>query len=118
MNLINSAWLRHQLHSASLRLELNFKAGRRKLGSKVGLSLKNVWVIGAWDLDIVCFLLFGAWNLLNSRSPFYLDTRFNFFNIFVAATLAACYVIINCDISSSEKPPQAAVISYRLFVIG
>ncbi len=22
----------------------------------------SVWIIGAWDLDIVCYLLFGAWD--------------------------------------------------------
>jgi hypothetical protein len=26
---------------------------------------KPVWVIGAWDLDIVCYLLFGAWDFLH-----------------------------------------------------
>ena len=28
---------------------------------------QNVWVIGAWDLYIVCYLLFGAWNFLCSK---------------------------------------------------
>jgi hypothetical protein len=29
---------------------------------------KPVWVIGAWNLDIVCYLLFGAWNFLFSKA--------------------------------------------------
>jgi hypothetical protein len=44
--------------------------GAELLGSKARRKLKHVWIIGALDLDIVCFLLFGAWNLLNSRTPF------------------------------------------------
>jgi hypothetical protein len=28
------------------------------------LLAKHVWVIGAWNLDIVWYLLFGAWNFL------------------------------------------------------
>jgi hypothetical protein len=27
---------------------------------------KLVWVIGTWNLDIVRYLLFGAWNFLNA----------------------------------------------------
>jgi hypothetical protein len=36
---------------------------------------QHVWVIGVWDLDIVCYLLFGAWNLLSSITPLYLNTQ-------------------------------------------
>ena len=36
---------------------------------------KHVWNIGDWNLDIVCFLSFGAWNLLNSKTLLYLDTQ-------------------------------------------
>jgi hypothetical protein len=28
----------------------------------------NVWIIGAWNLDIICYLLFEAWNFFNSRT--------------------------------------------------
>jgi hypothetical protein len=34
-------------------------------------------------LNIVCFLSFGAWNLLNLKTLLDLDTHFAFFNIFV-----------------------------------
>jgi len=37
-----------------------------------------VWVIGAWNLEIVCYLLFGFWNLLNLRTPIYLDFQLAF----------------------------------------
>jgi hypothetical protein len=32
------------------------------LGLKARGKSKPVWIIGAWNLDIVCYLLFGAWN--------------------------------------------------------
>jgi len=59
-----------------------FKSQITKLKSETNLRiqyiksirLKHFWVIGAWDLDIVCLLLFGAWNLLNSMTPLFLDT--------------------------------------------
>jgi hypothetical protein len=28
---------------------------------------KPVWVIGAWNLDIVCYLLFDAWDFPHPR---------------------------------------------------
>ena len=62
MNQINPIWL-----SMSYILP--------ELGSKAQRRLKRVWIIGALDLDIVCYLLFGAWNLLNSGTPLYLDTK-------------------------------------------
>ena len=50
---------------------------------ELGSKAKHVWVIGDWNLVIVCFLSFGAWNLLNSRTLLFLDTQFDFFNIYV-----------------------------------
>jgi len=38
---------------------------------------------GAWNLDIVCYLLFGAWNFLYSKAPLFLDILFDFLNVFV-----------------------------------
>jgi hypothetical protein len=31
-------------------------------------NFKRVWNIGAWDLGIVCYLLFDAWNFKNNTS--------------------------------------------------
>ena len=44
---------------------------------------KPVWIIGAWNLDIVCYLLFGAWNFLYSKTPLFLDMLFDFIYLFV-----------------------------------
>ena len=44
---------------------------------------KPVWIIGAWNLDIVCNLLFGAWNFLDSKTQLFLAIRLDFFNVFV-----------------------------------
>ena len=44
---------------------------------------KRVWIIGDWNLGIVCYLLFGAWNFFNSRTQLYLHIQYDFFNIFV-----------------------------------
>jgi len=35
-------------------------------------------VIGYWNLDIVCYLLFGTWNFF-SKTPLFLDMLFDFF---------------------------------------
>jgi hypothetical protein len=45
--------------------------------------LRDVWVIGNWNLDIICYLLFGAWDLLNSRTLLDLKSQFKFYYIFV-----------------------------------
>ena len=50
---------------------------------ELGSKAEHVWIIGVWNLVIVCFLSFGAWNLLNSRTLIYLGAQFDFFNIFV-----------------------------------
>jgi hypothetical protein len=42
----------HKLHFASIQT----KAPKGKP--------KPVWIIGAWNLDIFCYLKFGAWNFL------------------------------------------------------
>jgi hypothetical protein len=47
----------------------------RKARAGESSPAKLVWIIGAWDLVIVCYLLFGAWNLLDLSTPFYLDTQ-------------------------------------------
>ena len=39
--------------------------------------------LGAWNLDIVCYLLFVAWNFLYLKTPLFLDIPFDFFNVFV-----------------------------------
>ena len=44
---------------------------------------EKILVIGDWNLDIVCDLLFGAWNFLNSESQLYLHILKDFFNVFV-----------------------------------
>ena len=41
---------------------------------------KPVWIIGAWNLDIVCYLLIGAWNFLDSRTKLFLDIQVDFIN--------------------------------------
>ncbi len=46
-------------------------------------QIPNVWIIGAWDLDIICYLLFGAWNFLNSKTQLQLFILFDFFYVFV-----------------------------------
>ncbi len=38
---------------------------------------------GAWNLEIVCYLLFGAWDFFYSKTPLFLDMLFNFFNVFL-----------------------------------
>ncbi len=53
------------------------------LGPKARRRLKLVWIIGAWDLDIVCYLLFDAWNFFNSRTQLYLHIQYDLFSIFV-----------------------------------
>jgi hypothetical protein len=42
-----------ELHSAGVQTE-EYTFGKLKL----------VWIIGAWNLDIVCYLSFGGWNFL------------------------------------------------------
>jgi hypothetical protein len=39
--------------------------------------------LGAWNLDIVCYLLFGAWRFGSSKKPLLLDILFGFYNLFV-----------------------------------
>jgi hypothetical protein len=46
-------------------------------------EIPNVWVIGDWNLDIICDLLFGAWNFLNSSTQLYLHIPKDFFNVFL-----------------------------------
>jgi hypothetical protein len=41
-----------------------------------------VLVIEYWNLDIVCYLLFGAWDFLSSWIHFNFDIPHNFSNIF------------------------------------
>ena len=53
--------------------------------------MRCVWVIGALNLDIVCYLLFGAWNLLNSKWQLYLDITFEFLKFLWGTTLCLFY---------------------------
>ena len=64
-------------------------------GSKSGRSLKQVWIIGAWDLDIVCFLLYDAWYLLNSRTPPQYDTLYISINVIIGQNTTKLSVLIN-----------------------
>jgi hypothetical protein len=43
---------------------------------------KRVWIIGVWDLDIVCYLLFGAWNFFNSKTQKYINIQWDLFDTF------------------------------------
>ncbi len=38
---------------------------------KACCGLSNVWVIGGWNLDIVCYLLFGAWSFFEFRNSIF-----------------------------------------------
>lgn len=55
-----------KLQSACHRLGLRPRITdlRPEMGSKVRRWSKFVWVIGAWNLVIVCYVLFGACNFL------------------------------------------------------
>jgi hypothetical protein len=57
---------------------LKSPAGRSLPGLKPANRLKQVWVIGNWNLDIVCYLLFGAWDFLSLRNQLYKDIQFDF----------------------------------------
>ena len=52
---------------------------RPELETKVRAKSKPVWIIGAWNLDIGCYLLFGAWNFLYSKTPLILNRLLDFF---------------------------------------
>jgi hypothetical protein len=43
----------------------------------------NVLNIEYWNLDIVCYLLFGAWNFFYSKTQFCLDIHLGFCNRFM-----------------------------------
>jgi len=53
--------------SVSLRYELRFAT----LDPMTHRGLIHVWIIGAWRLDIICFLLFGAWDLVYAKRPLF-----------------------------------------------
>ena len=65
MNQIDSV-VCDKLHSACLRLGLRPRIThpRPELLSKVRRRFKFVWVIGVWNLVIVCYLVFCACNFL------------------------------------------------------
>ena len=91
MNQIDSV-VCDKLHSACLRLGLRPRIThpRPELGSKVRRRSKFVWVIGAWNLVIVCYLLFGACNFLYSKMLLLLNTLFDFINVFMGHSTNIC----------------------------
>ena len=53
-------------------------------------KIQNLKLFGSfenWNLDIVCYLLIGAWNILNSKPQLYLNIPHNFFIYFWDMTL-------------------------------
>jgi hypothetical protein len=47
---------------------------------------KHVWIIGISNLDIVCYLVIGAWNFLSLKAqPVFDLTVFNFEKIHIRA---------------------------------
>jgi hypothetical protein len=47
--------------------------------SSFGIIHSKGGFFGAWNLDIVCYLLFGAWNFLYSKTQLFFDILFDFF---------------------------------------
>lgn len=56
MNLVDSA-IFDRLHPASIKTDETTR-----------YQVTAVWVIGAWKLDTVCYLFFGAWNFVYSKT--------------------------------------------------
>ena len=68
-----------KLHSAGLRLDLRPRIThpRPELGSKVRRRSNFVWVIGTWNLVIVCYSFFGVCNFLYSKMLLFINTLFD-----------------------------------------
>jgi hypothetical protein len=88
MNKINSA-IFEKLHSASFRHEFRPNVSQAEGSCKS----KPVWVIGAWNLYIICYLLFGAWNFFYLKTRF-LHVVFNFLMYFRDTKLGYLYIQI------------------------
>ena len=65
------------------------------------------------DFGFVCYLSFGAWNLLDSRTLLDLDSQFDFFNIILRYDTSSLYkasLIINYPRSLFPARPENPVL--------